>query len=94
MERKVFPQEPKNEASKVPSGRSNFKSAKRIVEFHGSTPASACVSFRELFDNHVTELCTGISDEQKSELWLNVSETMLREPSEKLEEIIKNNLHF
>lgn len=94
MDRKIFPQEPKNETPKTPSGRSNFKSARKPMEFHGSTPASACVSFKELFNNHITTLCSNISDEQKIELWSNVSVTMLNEPSDRLEEIIKNYLHF
>ena len=90
MANKSFPQEPKDNLPKVTSGKSNFKAARKFVEFHGSTPASPCISFRETFNNQLENL--NLTDEKKNKLWLNVSEAMLNEPGERLEDIIRKHI--
>ena len=88
--RKFFPQEPKFTIQKPTTGRSNFKSARKITDFHIGTPASTCISLREMFDKHITEKYSEITEEQKYELWASISNQMLSEPSERLEEVIEN----
>jgi len=96
MEQKVkkfFPQEAKPSVPKAATkGRSSFQAARKIPDFHIGTPASSCVSMRELFDNYVSETYSNITDEQRQKLWQDVSLRMLSEPSERLEDIINSYL--
>lgn len=65
---------------------------KKPIENPHSTPAGPCVNLKDLFDKYLDKRYKKLKDEQRYQLWKQVSLQMLTEPFSRLEEIIDSHL--
>lgn len=65
---------------------------KKPIENPHSTPAGPCINLKDLFDNYLDKKYKKLKDEQRHQLWKEISFQMLSEPFSRLNEIIDSHL--
>lgn len=93
--RKTFPQESIPTVIKNPqkTNRSSFQ-ARKIPDFHQGTPASACVSLKDKFDNYIIENYNNLTEDDRKKLWSQASQQLIDNPNTELITIIESIIQY